>query len=483
MSSPSALQLSGQQQPRLRVEPPFGVSYGDEAVFLSTAHGLTPDPWQELVIRSWLSVRGDGKWASPQCGLSVPRQNGKNGVIEIRELFGLVGLGERIIHTAHQVKTAREAFTRLSGFFEDAEYPELSAMVKSIRRANGQEAIFLKNGGDIRFVARSRGGSRGLTADLVVMDEAQELGDEAYEALSPTTAASPLGNSQKIWTGTPPGPGMNSEVFTRIRAEALEGNSNSISWHEWSIERGGDLDDPENWARANPALGTRLNLDDLQNDRRSFSDEGFARERGGMWSDGVSAAPIDPHSWAAVADTSSQIEGRLSVAIDVAPDNRTGSVAVAGRRADGLVHVELVENRAGAGWIVDFMKAMHRKNPLRVIRVQGGNAPSAPLIEPLEAAGLPVKVTGPNDAGAACASLYSSVMDRSLRHLDQPVVNSSLADARQRALGTEGLWVWNRKNTSVDITPVIALTLAAAAVDAAPPAPKHAVSNAMYGFN
>jgi len=31
--------------------------------------------------------RRDGKWASPRCGLAVPRQNGKNGIIEMRELM------------------------------------------------------------------------------------------------------------------------------------------------------------------------------------------------------------------------------------------------------------------------------------------------------------------------------------------------------------------------------------------------------------
>lgn len=430
-----------------------------------------------------LGITEAGKWAASQEAMSVPRQNGKNGIIEVRELFGMVGLGERILHTAHEVKTARKAYLRLLGFFDSPQkYPELAELVEEIRKTNGQEMILLKNGGSVEFIARSKSSGRGFTADVLVMDEAQDLTDDQLAALLPTISSAPLGNPQQIVAGTPPD-GTGGEVFGRMRHAGIEKTNRRLAYHEWSAEDDVDLDDQQAWHAANPSLGIRLQLSVVEDERAAMDDETFARERLGIWNAGSSNAPIDPQSWAAVADTTSQIVGRPSVAIDVAPDNRTGSVAVAGRRADGLTHIELVENRAGAGWIVDFMKAMHRKNPLRVIRVQGGNAPSAPLIEPLEAAGLPVKVTGPNDAGAACASLYSSVMDRSLRHLDQPVVNSSLADARKRALGTEGLWVWNRKNTSVDITPVIALTLAAAAVDAAPPAPKHAVSNAMYGFN
>ena len=61
-SSPELLQLSGVQEPRLRVEPPAVDDYASEAAALASAYGLTPDPWQELVLRGWLGVREDGKW-------------------------------------------------------------------------------------------------------------------------------------------------------------------------------------------------------------------------------------------------------------------------------------------------------------------------------------------------------------------------------------------------------------------------------------
>jgi hypothetical protein len=65
----------------------------------------------------------------------VPRQNGKNALIEVRELFGMVGRGEKFLHTAHEVKTARKAFKRLQHFFgtkpddPGAKFPELNALV------------------------------------------------------------------------------------------------------------------------------------------------------------------------------------------------------------------------------------------------------------------------------------------------------------------------------------------------------------------
>ena len=122
------------------------------------------------MLDSWMG-RDDDKFTSSTCGLSVPRQNGKNALLEMRELYGLCVLGERILHTSHAVKTSAEAFRRYSSFFENKEeYPELYELCDRIRRTNGQKAIELKNGGIARFSARSRGAARGMTFDVVVFD-------------------------------------------------------------------------------------------------------------------------------------------------------------------------------------------------------------------------------------------------------------------------------------------------------------------------
>src|SRR5881275_1576095 len=121
MSSRAAV-LNG--KPRVRRCPRSVANEVDDAVFLASSYGLTPDPWQEDVLESWLGRRSDGRWSAATCGLAVPRQNGKNAIIEVRELFGMVALGEKFLHTAHEVKTARKAFLRISSFFEnERQYP------------------------------------------------------------------------------------------------------------------------------------------------------------------------------------------------------------------------------------------------------------------------------------------------------------------------------------------------------------------------
>lgn len=450
--------------PRVHVAPSARHSYGDIAGKLAADYDLLPDDWQQFVLDDWLAYSMRGKYASLTCGLACPRQNGKNGIIEMRELFGMVGRGERFLHTAHEVKTARKAFRRLQHFFgyrvndPAAAYPELNALVAEIRNVNGQEAIRLRNGGSVEIVARSKGSGRGYTVDVLVIDEAQEMSEEDLEALMPTTSSAPLGNPQWILTGTPPGPKVNGEVFTRTRLEALSGHARRLCWHEWSCDGAIDLDDHEQWRQANPALGGRLQFDVVEGERSRFSDDGFARERLGMWAGAASLAVVDAESWASVADASSVALDRLALGLDVDPDRTVASVALAGQRADGLWHVELDEQRKGVGWLVPYVQQLLAANPnVRAVVIDKAS-PAASLIDALGSERVRTTTTTSREYASACGQFFDGVHEQWLHHIDQPQMNAALAAARKRPLGDA--WAWNRKNAASDITPVVAATLA-----------------------
>lgn len=456
----SSLTVVGVQVPRVRLAPSANRNDLNDAAYLASSYGLTPDEWQENVLEGWLGIRHDDKWSAQKCGLAVPRQNGKNAVLEIRELFGMVALGERFLHTAHEVKTARKAFIRLASFFENhRQYPELAELVKEIRRTNGQEAVVLTNGGSVEFVARSKGSGRGFSVDVLVMDEAQELTDDAYEALLPTISASP--NPEQILTGTPPGPTANGEVFTRMRAAGLEGKDRRLCWMEWGCAgEGVDLDDRENWARANPALGIRLSVDFTKGERDSFSDEGFARERLGMWEGAVSRRVIEARTWSELADSKSKLASDVAFALDMNPTRSVTSISAGGLREDGLPHVEVVDNRNGSpDWVVSrIVELVERWRPRAVVVDEF--SPAFALMDDLKKAGVTVTVTRTRDMTAACGQFYDAAMTGQVRHIDQPVLNLALASARKRNVGTGGAWAWHRLNTDSDITPLVSATLA-----------------------
>lgn len=406
-----------------------------------------------------MGLRSDGQWAARRCGLAVPRQNGKNGVLEMRELFGMVVLGEKFLHTAHEVKTARKAYIRLCSFFENPNYPELSDLVSDIRRTNGQEAIILRNGGSCEFVARSKGSARGFTVDVLVMDEAQELGEDAIEALLPTISASPSGNPQQIFTGTPPGPKADGEIFSRVRSDGLEGKDKALAWLEWSAESDADLDDPRNWAKTNPALGIRLQRDVIDAERGTLSDSGFGRERLGMWDEASSARVIGSVTWDNIADPTSEPAEFFALAVGVNPDRSSASIGFAGLRADGLWHFEMDEQLQGVGWVAGYIQKKFRANPgmIRAV-VVNGSSPAQTVVDDLLARKIKVTVLDARQVAESFGNFYDAVTEGTARHTGQPQVGAALAVARKRDLA--GGSAWSQKNSMSDITPLEACTFA-----------------------
>lgn len=457
----SSRSVSVSAKPRLRVVPPAEATFGDLAGDFAAAYELVPDGWQQQVLDDWLSVDASGLWAALTCGLACPRQNGKNGIIEVRELFGMVGRGEKILHTAHEVKTARKAFKRLQHFFgrqvndPAAKFPELNARVVELRNVNGQEAIFLDNGGSVEIIARSKSSGRGFTADVLIMDEAQEMSDEDLEALMPTTSAAPLGNPQWIFTGTPPGPMVNGEVFTRTRSDALGESPYRVCWHEWSAcepdeVEGLDLDDRELWAWTNPALGGRLLFAVVEGERSRYSDAGFARERLGVWSSAPSGGDLvlPADSWWLACRPDAERSQDVRWSVDASPDLRSAAIGV----SDGTVGL-VAEYGPGSGWVV--AKLIKRGASEVLLDPKG---PAGALLVDLESAGLSVVEVTPAEHSQACGGLLAAVKDGKFFHAGQPILDAAVEGATRRPYGDA--WAWNRRTATVDISPLVAVTLA-----------------------
>lgn len=468
----------GAQRPAAEHVPPAPETDADDAAFFASAYGLVPDDWQLHVLEAWLG-HDNGRLTAARCGLAVPRQNGKNALIEIIELFKMVEQSRRILHTAHEVKTARKAFARLKYFFGDrvsdpaAQYPELNNLVREVRNTNGQEAIVLHNGGQVEFIARSKSSGRGFTVDDLIMDEAQELSEDALAALRPTISASP--NPQIIFTGTPPGPTAVGEVFTRQRSNGLSGKDNRLCWMEWRADLDADPDDPTSVAKANPALGIRLLWDTIADERADMSEDTFARERLGLWETQASLQVVNPAWWEAAKDINSKPVDPVAFAADITPDRQRGTISLAARRADGLLHIETVHNDRGTGWIVPRLIELTAKwKPCAVVLDPG--SPAGSLIAELQEAGVEPLLTSTRDVGQACGAFFDLVRDNKLRHMDDPKLNLALGSARKRPLGDSGAWAWHRKDSATDITPLVAATLALHGFTRAQPEPKKSLT-------
>lgn len=452
----------GNQEPRVSRAPDWVFTHGQDAAFLAESYGLAPDPWQQRVIDAWLGETDDGKWSASRCGLSVPRQNGKNAVLEIVELYKLVQLGRRILHTAHEVKTARKAFLRLAGFFENSrEYPELTELVDSIRRTNGQEAILLENGGSIEFIARSSGSGRGFTVDDIVCDEAQDLNEEALAALLPTVSAAPSGNPQVTFTGTPPSGNGNGAVWTRMRSEGVDMERESnLAWFEWSCAGDLDVTDIDHWYAANPALGIRLAESSVRDECNAFSAEKFATERLGMWASAASLSVIPADMWEKRAVDSAPDGDVLAYGVDMNPERTISRVCVAVSNGDGY-HVELADIGDAAWDVESLVLWLSSRAKRRVPVVMDAFSPVVSIEPMLKQCKCKVwKLSGGELMQATGGFVDAVLRTCTLTHSGQEQLNDAVAGARKKTLGDAGGFKWDRKALDVEITPLVAANCA-----------------------
>ena len=375
--------MIGSQEPRIKVEPQRYTTDGEDASLLMSEYGCKLDEWQQLVIDCWLGRDEQNQYNVTSAGLSLPRQNGKNVCIEAREFFGLVVNGERIIHTAHQVRTAKKSFRRLAAMFEDKKHPEIKAIVKNIRYTNGEECIELDNGGTIEFSARSRQAARGFDGiSLVVFDEAQELTDEQLEAIMATLSASATGTRQIIYAGTPPYPNCPGEVFRRKRTACIENPGKHDSWHEWGVEaeRASEIavTNKELWYQSNPALGIRLDEEFTESECTSMSADGFARERLGWW------CPVLEHQidyaissqlWDSCKSDELKPDGKTAYGIKFSADGSEVVLCGAVIPEIGLPRISLIERKPtglGTQWLADWLNVRYDKASCVVIDGRNG---------------------------------------------------------------------------------------------------------------
>lgn len=375
--------MRGNQEPRIKVEPYRTMTDGDDAALLMETYGCTLDPWQKIVLDCWLGRDEEGRYNVTSAGLTLPRQNGKNVCLEAREFYGLVINGEKILHTAHQVRTSKKSFRRLVAMFTDKRHPEITEAVKNIRYTNGEESIELDNGGVIEFSARSRQAARGFDGiSLVVYDEAQELTEDQVDAIMATLSASATGNRQIIYTGTPPYPNCPGTVFRRRRTVSIDDPGKHDAWHEWSIEAKTiteiKVEDTALWYQANPALGIRLTEEFTLEEQRSLSADGFARERLGWWTPIITQKTdyaIPAELWDAAASEEGKPEGKTAFGVKFSADGAEVVLCGAVIPAEGKARITLIDRRPtgyGTQWLADWLSARYDKASCVVIDGKNG---------------------------------------------------------------------------------------------------------------
>ena len=484
----------------------------DECLEFIESVGYYLDPWQGFLTWSSLLESSNDRWLCRGYGYLAPRQNGKGGILTARSITDLFFLPcfdhdgspkpRLVVYTAHQFKTANEAFLRMQEVIEGS--PDLRAMMKQdrnhgIRNSAIDKGFDLANGNRLRYLARSTGGSgRGLSIDTLLTDEGQELPTPAWDALKYTQRAMP--NPQRIITGTVPTEANNHDVWTAVRDIGRTGTSKTQGWAEYSpdpddpqtahdmtrdAQFGYDVDPDLKYAlRTNPAFGIRVTAETLQDDLEGSADS-YKREVLCWWP-GASGGDLLLKNWQFLGDPRSEPVDPVVFALEVAVDRSYSSIAVGGVRLNGRVHLELVDYAPGTDWVTDRLAELNTKwYPSALLMDVGG--PAGWLVDDLEEAKVPIRPLTVREFGAACGWLHDQVRDRSVNWLHHPALQSAVKALKWRALGTSGAKAFDR-NVGVDIAPAIGVAMAgwAASQGALPPVEKvkreKVASSIMYGF-
>jgi hypothetical protein len=449
---------------------------GQDAIELAETYEQYLDPWQQAALHHSLAEDHEGRWLTFETVLNIPRQNGKGGFLEPRQIAEVVLFsGRLVIHTAHEFKTAQESFARLDDIL--GSYSELSRRVRRVSRSHGDEAFYFFNGARVRFLARSGRSGRGFSGDLVIMDEAMALRAAPMGALLPVMSA--RHNPQLVYTGSA-GIGAESEQLATLRARALaerDEPDQSLTYIEHSIdhhvkecprdEHGAlvctehdDREDRASWARSNPTLGIRIRPQAIEREMATLRADLFDRERLGVGDypalEADSWQVIGEDAWRALADARSRPSDPVAFSIDVTPERSHASIGVAGYWGE-RVHLEVIDNRPDVGWLLDRAEQLNEKWQPRVWIVDEGG-PAGSLVKPLRDLGLLVVSPSGRQYAQACGQLYDAVTEGTVSHLEQAPLASALAGAQKRTLGEA--WAWARRGVNVDITPLVTVTLA-----------------------
>lgn len=452
--------LLGHTTPRLRTEPlvtgPPGpcscgcaltpeTSIGFEAVsFAADVMEFDLLPWQRWWLIHAFELGNGGRLRFRTLITLIARQNGKTTLLKVVALWLMyMGRAELVLGAAQSLDIARESWQGAVSFARTSA--NLVDEIDGVRKANGEQTLTLLSGARYKITAATPEAGRGLSVDLLILDELRAQYDStAWAALSKTTSARPNGLIVAISNAG----SDRSVVLNTLRAAALEGAEPTLGLFEWSAPVGCDLDDRSGWAAANPALGRTLEEASVRTSLATDPPAVFRTEVLCQHVESLDAA-FDMGAWRDCADVNgsvSSVRARTVFCVDVAPDGRHVALWQAAPLDDGRTRIAA----AGAWPSTDLARA-ELPALLRKIKPRAlGWFPSGPAAvlaaelraehgkslgewditqtELLEHAPGLVDLTGGNVA-SACMTLVDLVANRQIVHSDDPLLNAHVQGA------------------------------------------------------
>lgn len=453
----------------------------------------------------------------------VARQNGKSTLSVVLSLWAMYARGVRVVLSAAQdLDTAEKIWQDGVDMVEETDdndepvRPDLYELKDHVSLVNGKKALILETGERWKVKAASRKAGRGLSGDLIILDELREQQNWlAWSAITKTTMARPLA---QVWCFSNAGD-ITSVVLRHLRlmahkmlddpdgivlaeaerivaAEAerlgapdeydldsihsdpeladlelddLEVSVDDLFLAEWSARPDRGKWDREGWAEANPSLGYGDTTERVIASACATDPEWeFRTEVLCQWPEGALSGIYEPGTWEATRNVSletpagekyisddDKLVGDVRATFDVARDGSRTYIAWGGKRKDGRFQGEIVAARPGTDWVGGWL--MSQADRIESVSAQERGAPASDVLETLRKDPkftIPILTIGGARLTAVHGRVAELVKKGDARHNEQPVLDNSVAMAKLKPLGDND--VIDRRRSGGDAAPAIA---------------------------
>jgi phage terminase large subunit-like protein len=338
--------LRGATQPRVHSPLLKGKSRYQE--ILDMVDRLKMDklmPYQEFVLKDMMAVNKKNQYRRKTSLLLISRQNGKSHLGRVRVIWGMFyGDEKKVIIMSANRATSLMLFREIAWIIEST--PELKAMTKTIRYANGGERIELLNGATLDVISDNSSSPRGRTADFLWIDEIREISEDGYKAAVPVTRA--RANAQTFLTSN--AGDHFSSVLNGLVERAKDYPPETFGYYEYSAPQYCKIDISSDYfwrtavAPSNPALGYIITKESIEEAIATNPIEQTRTETLCQWIDSLQS----PWPHGVLEETSDNTlemaPGAYTVfGFDVSPSRRNASLVAGQILPDGRIGIGILE--------------------------------------------------------------------------------------------------------------------------------------------
>jgi phage terminase large subunit-like protein len=419
-------------------------------------------PYQEWVLKDMMSVDKKNNYKRKTCLLLISRQNGKSHLGRVRVIWGMFYGGEKkiIIMSANR-STSLMLFRDIAWTIEST--PELKAMTKVIRFANGGERIELLNGATLDVITDNSSSPRGRTADYLWVDEIREISEDGYKAAVPVTRA--RANAQTFLTSN--AGDHFSSVLNSLVERAKDYPPETFGYYEYSAPQYCKIDLTSDFfwktavAPSNPALGFTITKESIEEAIATNSIEQTRTETLCQWIDSLQS----PWPHGILEETSDNTlemtAGAYTVfGFDTSPSKRHGSLVAGQLLPDGRIGIGILETYSSQMAIDELKMAASIKSwcDLYKPRIVCFDKYATPTIaDRLKQSGVMVEDVSGQQFYKACGDLLEGLVNKRVVHNGMPELIQQFNNCAAKV--KDSAWRIIKRKSAGDISAIIGVAM------------------------